>query len=206
MVKKGTLLNSMKKITCIFLLLILLTGCGNNPSNDEVTSVSETVPITEKIKTVGEIYGECYILFDNIDYSKLPQERLGEIGVFFDEEKYTYIWAFPYKYMLMIGNVTENDHKLTLDEAKEIIDKYKEDGLDKIVNEFMKIQPYPDVADGSGMSFIHFIPDNNYDSNNYYKQTGITIMLESRNIIYEEYDGEERKFEDLYNDYDYINH
>ena len=105
-----------------------------------------------------------------------------------------------------IENVTENNHKLTLDEAKEIIDKFKEEGLDKIVNEFMKIQPYPDVADGSGMSFIHFIPDNNYDSNNYYKQAGITIILENRNIIYEEYDGEERKFEDLYNEHDYINH
>lgn len=201
----------MKKITCIFLLLILLTGCGNNPKKTETTTAeneslieSATDAENEILKPVNQLYFDYTIYFNLTDFSKEQQEKLIEISKTIDGDgQYTHYTNYAYKYHLITGDISETDHKLTINEAKQIIEKYKEQGLDKILNEFIKIQPYPDKIIGSGLSYIYFISDNNYDNPN---REVISIELVNKNISCSYYDVNERKKEELYNEHDYINH
>lgn len=183
----------MKKIIILVLVALLLSGCGQVTSNKEKITENPSEK-TSEVFTEGEsasrpLYWELRpsvpIYGVNLnDYSKEQQEKLLEIGWIKGESEYC--TEYVYKFHMILGDVSDIDHKLTVEEAKKIIEKYSEQGFEKITEEFFKIQPYPDRVFGSGIKRMFFYSENSYDNSIEH------ICIVNNSIISLRIDGENR--------------
>lgn len=60
---------------------------------------------------------------------------------------------------MIIGELPKNKRRLTLDEARNIAEKYQND-YNSIIEEFNKICGAPDVFGGSGMNYVRYFLDD----------------------------------------------
>lgn len=99
--------------------------------------------------------------------------------------------AKPYQEAIIAGKNDISSPRLTLEKAKSII--AENNNFDIILDEFSKVQPYPDKTGGSGVTFaIYWLNETGSEQ--------ITIILQQRQIIYGIFDADGN---DVYTEYLY---
>ena len=138
----------MKKKTCIVLALIMCIGI-----------VSCTVPEPEMTPfefsySVGspEYYDSKYIYLPQSEFDALSNEQQNALIAVTN----TCVSRFWWREKYILGEINETE-RLDLETAKNILKKYDEKtDISVILQEFAKIQKYPDSCGGSGLVTIQF--------------------------------------------------
>lgn len=110
----------------------------------------------------------------DLDKALTKEQIEGIAQLYHDQNINPTFTRLPYQEGVITGEVDLNAPKLNLTAVKDII--AKSDNFEEIMSEIRKIQKFPDVVSGSGVSICI------YDFNEY---EGIKIYYESQAIIYQ---------------------
>ena len=168
-----------KLIITSFLLIVIASGCSGKDEGDTSIKESPENIVEEKYKFYS----------DPVDESKLSEEQKEQLTELEKEEK-DHSGIFPYKKALVLGLTKTYEHRLSCEEVKEISDNYSDEGLERILEEILNKQPYPDcIIESDRTTTMLFCYEEilNFTEENYknalYKSISITIYPDRKGII-----------------------
>lgn len=152
-------------ISAILCAALLLSSCvSDNAPEDEApaSSAGTEVSASDESETASEETsspdGESSSPWDkwNTDESELSEEQRQQLEAL-REEGGRYAGRFWYQEMVIFGRVDPAQPKLDLETAKKIVAENTD--FETILEEFDKVQPYPDFIGGSGVTRYEYWGD-----------------------------------------------
>ncbi len=182
-------------LTVGVLVVLSLQGCDNIFSEEDVKADDSLPPEEEKKgmhkEEEGPKISEDYPYLNEDEFVALTEDQQ-EALVQLDPNNS----AFRYyrKEQMILGNITEEEPRLDLETAKQIIadfesGKYSEKRVGDV---FYKLFPYYDIAGGSGISCMQYWLDD--------ARSAIITIWDSEAVTYAEFDEERNRVidEELY--------
>ena len=166
----------------IFIMCMGLVSCN--------TPEAEKTPFEFSYAAYCPVYYDSkYIYMPQSEFDVLTNEQQNALIATKSTEVRRYWWLEKY----ILGEINENE-RLDLDTAKNILQKYDEDTDTRVIlQEFAKIQKYPDDCGGSGISSVHYNIKEQppFNPRDYTNATTITIFNGFVVIRYYDENGEQ---------------